>query len=171
MCRRKDDPHPTPHLKDKVFDSVLSVEDFGWGLGVDDRGVQSNCRKMIIRGKSNKLLKNAYSNAALSTTKINRRRPEQKARWAYTKICTSTRPTGVHSAVRMHVIKVITIQCTISYCTRQIFAYYLTVSVANSSPHLSRRDSLDQCLSTFVRPRPGKFLSHKTRFRSQQIYS
>jgi len=31
--------------------------------------------------------------------------------------------------------------------------------------------SLDQCFSTFVRPRPGKFFFHKTRARSQQIYS
>ena len=30
---------------------------------------------------------------------------------------------------------------------------------------------LEQCFSTFVRPRPGKFFSHKTRARSQQIYS
>ena len=31
--------------------------------------------------------------------------------------------------------------------------------------------SLEQCFSTFVRPRPGKFLFHKTMARSQQIYS
>ena len=30
---------------------------------------------------------------------------------------------------------------------------------------------LYQCFSTFVRPRPGKFFFHKTRARSQQIYS
>ena len=30
---------------------------------------------------------------------------------------------------------------------------------------------LCQCLSTFVRPRPGKFFFHKTTARSQQIYS
>jgi len=30
---------------------------------------------------------------------------------------------------------------------------------------------LDQCFSTFVRPRPGKFFFHKTRARSQQIHS
>ena len=30
---------------------------------------------------------------------------------------------------------------------------------------------IDQCFSTFVRPRPGKFFFHKTRTRSQQIYS
>jgi len=29
---------------------------------------------------------------------------------------------------------------------------------------------LNQCFSTLVRPRPGKFLFHKTRARSQQIY-
>ena len=28
-----------------------------------------------------------------------------------------------------------------------------------------------QCFSTLVRPRPGKFFFHKTRARSQQIYS
>ena len=31
--------------------------------------------------------------------------------------------------------------------------------------------SLEQCFSTFVRPRPGKFSFYKTRARSQQIYS
>ena len=31
--------------------------------------------------------------------------------------------------------------------------------------------ALGQCSSTFVRPRPGKFFFHKTRARSQQIYS
>ena len=35
----------------------------------------------------------------------------------------------------------------------------------------TRRMYLNQCFSTFVRPRPGKFLFHKTRTRSQQIYS
>jgi len=30
---------------------------------------------------------------------------------------------------------------------------------------------LRQCFSTFVRPRPGKFFFHKTRARSEQIYS
>ena len=32
-------------------------------------------------------------------------------------------------------------------------------------------DCLEQCFSIFVRPRPGKFFFHKTRARSQQIYS
>jgi len=31
--------------------------------------------------------------------------------------------------------------------------------------------ALGQCFSTFGRPRPGKFFFHKTRARSQQIYS
>ena len=31
--------------------------------------------------------------------------------------------------------------------------------------------NLGQCFATFVRPRPGKFFFHKTRTRSQQIYS
>jgi len=30
---------------------------------------------------------------------------------------------------------------------------------------------LDQCFSIFVRPQPGKFFFHKTRARSQQMYS
>ena len=30
---------------------------------------------------------------------------------------------------------------------------------------------IEQCFSTFVRPRLGKFFFHKTRARSQQIYS
>jgi len=30
--------------------------------------------------------------------------------------------------------------------------------------------ALEQCFSTFVRPRPGKFFFQKTRARSQQIY-
>ena len=32
-------------------------------------------------------------------------------------------------------------------------------------------NTLYQCFSTFVRPRPGKLFLHKTRARSQQIYS
>ena len=31
--------------------------------------------------------------------------------------------------------------------------------------------TVDQCFSTFVRPRPGKFFFYKTTARSQQIYS
>ena len=31
--------------------------------------------------------------------------------------------------------------------------------------------TLDPCFSAFVRKRPGKFFFHKTRARSQQIYS
>ena len=34
-----------------------------------------------------------------------------------------------------------------------------------------KKEALDQCFSTFVRPRPCKFFFHKTRARSQQIYS
>jgi len=33
------------------------------------------------------------------------------------------------------------------------------------------RDSVEQCFSAFVRPRPGKFFLHKTSARSEQIYS
>jgi len=36
---------------------------------------------------------------------------------------------------------------------------------------ISPRAGLGQCLSTFVRLRPSKFFFHKTRARSQQIYS
>ena len=32
-------------------------------------------------------------------------------------------------------------------------------------------DSITQCFSTFLRPRPGKFFFQKTRALSQQIYS
>jgi len=35
----------------------------------------------------------------------------------------------------------------------------------------SRLYGIAQCFSTFVRPRPGKLFFHKTRARSQQIYS
>ena len=34
-----------------------------------------------------------------------------------------------------------------------------------------KEEALDQCFSTSVRPRPGKFFFHKTRARSQHIYS
>jgi len=65
---------PPPTLKTKYLIACClsrTVENFELGGGVGDRGVRSNGRKMVIRGKSNKLIKNAYSNAALSTTKIN----------------------------------------------------------------------------------------------------
>ena len=42
-------------------------------------------------------------------------------------------------------------------------------SLRNTTSELSV--PLEQCFSTFVRPRPGKFFFHKTRARSQQIYS
>jgi len=32
-------------------------------------------------------------------------------------------------------------------------------------------ETLDQCFSTFVRPRPGRFFYYEMRTRSQQIYS
>jgi hypothetical protein len=35
--------------------------------------------------------------------------------------------------------------------------------------NVCRGDRLEQCFSTFVRPRPGKFFFYKTRARSQQI--
>jgi len=40
----------------------------------------------------------------------------------------------------------------------------LDMTVAGSS-------GLRQCFSTYVRPQPGKFFFHKTRARSQHIYS
>ena len=36
---------------------------------------------------------------------------------------------------------------------------------------VKKDDRVEQCSSTFVWPRPGKFFFHKTRARSQQIYS
>jgi hypothetical protein len=39
------------------------------------------------------------------------------------------------------------------------------------NPKAESRFILNQCFSTFVRPRPGKFFFHKTRVRSQNIYS
>ena len=61
----------------------------------------------------------------------------------------------------------------------------LPISLVVSSPHANRTSNLitswdcfmryavfiNQCSSTFVKPRPGKFFFHKTRARSQQIYS
>jgi len=46
---------------------------------------------------------------------------------------------------------------------------YETVRVTDSE--LGTCLTQDQRFSTFVRPRPGKFFFHKTRARSQQIYS
>jgi hypothetical protein len=40
-----------------------------------------------------------------------------------------------------------------------------------SQGQLDMTNPIVQCFSTFVRPRPGKFFYHKTRARSQQIYS
>jgi hypothetical protein len=51
--------------------------------------------------------------------------------------------------------------CRASYPRRFIF---INTAVRSS-------DLLDQCFSTFVRPRPGKFFFYKTRVRLQQIYS
>ena len=42
--------------------------------------------------------------------------------------------------------------------------------VGKSDTSVMWRDT-DQCFSTCVTPRPGKFFFHKTRARSQQIYS
>jgi hypothetical protein len=39
----------------------------------------------------------------------------------------------------------------------------------NQKRNMFRR-FLDQCFSTCVRPRPGKFFFYKTRARAQQIY-
>jgi len=45
---------------------------------------------------------------------------------------------------------------------------FKTAIVASEQP---RNHALDQYFSTFVRSRPGKFFFHKTKARSQQIYS
>ena len=42
------------------------------------------------------------------------------------------------------------------------------ISVLNTTG-MTNLMSIDQCFSTFVRPRPGKLFFHKTRARSQQI--
>ena len=42
---------------------------------------------------------------------------------------------------------------------------------SQKSYHRKKPDSVSQCFSIFVRPRPGKFFFHKMRVRSQQIYS
>ena len=40
-----------------------------------------------------------------------------------------------------------------------------------SSEFKQIKNILDQCFSSFVRSRPGKFFFHKTWARSEQIYS
>ena len=47
---------------------------------------------------------------------------------------------------------------------KTLLVYYVIIS-------LLLRVTVDQCFSTFVRPRPGKFFFYKTRARPQQIYS
>jgi hypothetical protein len=51
--------------------------------------------------------------------------------------------------------------------------HLLTLLGAHHILHVNRIwvKYVEQCFSTFVRPRPGKFFFHKTRARSQQIYS
>ena len=44
-------------------------------------------------------------------------------------------------------------------------------SVHNDPKRATQPHTLRQCFSICVRPRPGKFFFHKTRARSQQIYS
>ena len=69
--------------------------------------------------------------------------------------------------------------CTAKYPKYKFNSMYMVIL---SQSYTSRRpknklisrgitDTLDHCFSTFVRPRPGKFFFHKTRARSQQIYS
>jgi hypothetical protein len=53
----------------------------------------------------------------------------------------------------------------ILHSSQRIFISFLRVSGKTVEFSLCR------CFSTFVRPRPGKFFFHKTRARSQQIYS
>jgi len=55
-----------------------------------------------------------------------------------------------------------------------VLGFFKQSSVTHASPRLSLHNGdgdIDQCLSTVVRPRPGKFFFNKTRARSQQIYS
>jgi len=59
-----------------------------------------------------------------------------------------------------------------SYFAVVINLFAVHIFFYNQNYHASYHwGSLDQCFSTFVRPRPSKFFSHKTRARSQQIYS
>ena len=77
--------------------------------------------------------------------------------------------------------------CDTSDNIRIFFLQNLQARVLSSLPHLThihklsrlhshklqctvKQHGLDQCFSTFVRPRPGKFFFHKMRVRSQQIY-
>ena len=66
----------------------------------------------------------------------------------------------------------ISLRFSVVLCAFAKFRKQLSASSCLSArPHGKTRLSLDQCFSNFVRPRPGKFFFHKTRARSQQIYS
>jgi len=55
-------------------------------------------------------------------------------------------------------------------CIRGFISYYtLNTLCLNYKSHYV--DPVEQCFSTSVRPRPGKFFFYKTRARSKQIYS
>jgi len=60
-------------------------------------------------------------------------------------------------------------------CVYSLWYNAPTVLPAGDQDEVSLAGSTDgalyQCFSDFVRPRPGKFFFHKTRARSQQIYS
>jgi len=57
--------------------------------------------------------------------------------------------------------------------TVYIIGKYRTIGITRqpTAPLVRSKEGLQQCFSTFVRPLPGKFFFHKTRARSQQIYS
>ena len=59
--------------------------------------------------------------------------------------------------------------CSFRYFLRFLHENNETVSQIGHDNFL--QSALQQCFSTFVRPRPGKLFFQKTRARSQQIYS
>jgi len=97
---------------------------------------------------------------------------------------TATSATGKHWKARTSVVKglrrnssPVLMTLTVSHYVWHIFLsnWKLTVNwtrkTRNWRPSVSAEYSVDQCFSTFVRPRPGKFFFHKMRARSKQIYS
>jgi len=57
------------------------------------------------------------------------------------------------------------------YCNFIASRARIPCTITLTDKFLQRCCTLQQCFSTFVRPRPGKFFFHKKRARSQQIYS
>jgi len=84
------------------------------------------------------------------------------------------RPTPYR--LRMSMVIPTLSHCAFMQCYGETFTFSLyplwTWSSGKTAPRITYVDnSLQQCFSTFVRPRPSKFFFHKTRARSQQIYS